>query len=158
MSYSHLPQSHLAGVPGGAASPPAEAARFAVPAHNAHPAPGVAPPDPAHDCPGHKGTGVLERRSSIILTNRNRRGDRGAAGPPARAARLSRTLTFSMRREDRTNSEGRLCPGVAPPDPAHDCPGHVGTRRAEHRSMEHDGRACRRGLPIPAPIADLWGG
>jgi len=41
----------------------------------------------------------------------------GRQTPRQRTLRLSRTLTFSMRRDDRTNSEGCLCPGVAPPDP-----------------------------------------
>jgi hypothetical protein len=43
--------------------------------------------------------------------------------------------------------------GCTPQTPAHDCPGHAKGGRAEHRSMKHDGWACRRGLPVPAPIA-----
>ncbi|EJG07154.1 hypothetical protein Metli_1198 [Methanofollis liminatans DSM 4140] len=43
--------------------------------------------------------------------------------------------------------------GCTPQTPAHDCPGHAKGGRAEYRSMKHDGWACRRGLPVPAPIA-----
>ncbi len=85
--------------------------------------PGVAPPKPLH-------TIALDMRERS-----GRRGDHpssppsqsaggtgGAAGPPARAARFSRTFRFSMRRDERTNCEGRLCPGVAPPAPARGLP------------------------------------
>jgi len=80
-------------------------------------------------------------------------GTGGQQAPRQRTLRFSRTLTFSMRREDITNREGRLCPGVAPPDPSVRLPWTCRSGRAEQLSMKNDRWTCRRVLSIPAPIA-----
>jgi len=58
--------------------------------------------------------GVLARPRTI----RNRRGDRGAAGPPAGDSSIFQSPhDLDAKRSDLMNREVRLCPGVAPPDP-----------------------------------------
>jgi len=127
---------------------------------------GCHPRTPAHDCPGHARTGRAEHLSmkngewacqgglpvpAPIATSRVFGGQQA---PRQRTLRFSRTRTFSMRREDRTNSESRLCPGVATPGPPRAiAPNMRGRGGAVHLLMKIDGWACWSVFSIPAPIA-----
>ncbi|EJG07159.1 hypothetical protein Metli_1203 [Methanofollis liminatans DSM 4140] len=111
---------------------------------------GLHPLDPpAHDCPGHAKGGRAEHRSMKIEGWACRRGlpvpapiatgggTGGRQAPRQGALRFSRTLTFSIRRDDRTDFEVRLWPGVAPPDPRMRLPRRRGSGRTGEAFIHH---------------------